>query len=454
MPRRKPRTSRVLFRLFFLGFATSVLTDATRPQPAARERPKLPPPPPPLPTFSQHTDPRPPVTPLEAVPAPRPPRRFRRLRRLAERPAPPRATEWLRAPEPAVEPAAEANGRRWRVRRAGATIFLSTAFFAGAAFSAAAGNEAVKAFESSGSADSVAAAETTSSLDGSAQPTSTDADSADAGALQEPVAEPAAQASRRRPTPRPRRPTRPRRRSRDGLGAAVGAGGVEAGRLDAGAGRARARVRAEGSLDAQRVEAAAADLAGGQARAGRDRAGGSGCLAGAGPRAREAEVAARPRGEHARRCRRGLAEPAGAGPDAPARRLTPLFADQLATTARKHGVDWALVLAVLRADGRLQPAPARHGALVTLEERLGSLGSRNDGWAAALKLRGRHDVRRPHAGALALLQRRRPAGARHRPRGGEARPRAPRPRRPAAPDLPGRPRATSNGTASTCACSP
>jgi hypothetical protein len=75
-------------------------------------------------------------------------------------------------------------------------------------------------------------------------------------------------------------------------------------------------------------------------------------------------------------------------PTPPSRRLSPLFADQLATTARTRRVDWALVLAVLRADGRLQPAPARRGGLLTLEERLGSLGARNDGWSAALKLAG------------------------------------------------------------------
>ena len=147
--------------------------------------------------------------------------------------------------------------------------------------------------------------------------------------------------------------------------------------------------RADGGLDAQRGEAAAPDLAAakhvqvvtvhaGARRLARARAG-----------TREAELAAGSGGAHAGRGRRRVwlnrprprshasVAPADAALRRPAR-----------DHGAHHGVDWALVLAVLRADGRLQPAPARHGALVTLEERLGSLGARNDGWAAALKLAG------------------------------------------------------------------
>ena len=250
----------------------------------------------------------------------------------------------------------------------------------------------------------------------------------------------------RSPSRRSRRPPRPTRCGRpgpgagraDGVGAAVGAGGAEAGRVDAGTGRARERVRAEGGLDAQRGEAAAPDVVRGQARAGRDRARCPGRLARARAGTREAEVAAGSGGAHAGRGRGRLAEPAGprshasvASADAALRRPA---CDHRAHPRSRLG-------ARPRRPPRRRPAPARACAARRARHargaaRLARRPQRRLGRSA--QARGRHDVRRPHAGAAALLQRRRPAGARHRPPGREARPRAPRPRRPAAPDLPGR----------------
>src|SRR4051812_44904706 len=185
MPRRKPRSSRTLFRLFLFGFATSVLADAALSREPSASRPKLPtpPPPPPVPALAHRSEANRPApqrsvqtTPAPAQESPAP--------LFSGRPAPPRATEWLRRPEPVVEAAPE-HGRRWRVRRAGATIFISAAFFGGASFSAVAGNEVVKAFESSDSSEQASAVETTASLAGGSQSEDQAAQSADASATQE-----------------------------------------------------------------------------------------------------------------------------------------------------------------------------------------------------------------------------------------------------------------------------
>jgi len=75
-------------------------------------------------------------------------------------------------------------------------------------------------------------------------------------------------------------------------------------------------------------------------------------------------------------------------PTPPARRLTPAFAARLAADAKTAGVDWAIVLGVLRASGQTGPTPAAHGELGRLSSRLSSLGARQDEWASALALDG------------------------------------------------------------------
>jgi hypothetical protein len=77
-------------------------------------------------------------------------------------------------------------------------------------------------------------------------------------------------------------------------------------------------------------------------------------------------------------------------PDAtpPAKRLTPLFAKTLAREASREGLDWAVVLAVLRArgfdGGTMSTTDVRRVA-----DRLANLGARRNPWAAFLALRGR-----------------------------------------------------------------
>src|SRR5207253_1613756 len=60
------------------------------------------------------------------------------------------------------------------------------------------------------------------------------------------------------------------------------------------------------------------------------------------------------------------------------------FARELAAYSRQAGVDWALVPAVLRADGRSGRAPATRAGLRSLSLRLARVGGRANGWSAAL----------------------------------------------------------------------
>jgi hypothetical protein len=71
-------------------------------------------------------------------------------------------------------------------------------------------------------------------------------------------------------------------------------------------------------------------------------------------------------------------------PTPPAARLQLAFARELVAFSRQAHVDWALVLATLRADGHNGRVPANRASLRTLAFRLGSLGGRANPWAAAL----------------------------------------------------------------------
>jgi hypothetical protein len=71
-------------------------------------------------------------------------------------------------------------------------------------------------------------------------------------------------------------------------------------------------------------------------------------------------------------------------PTPPAARLQVRFARELVAYSHSAGVDWALVLAVLRADGRDGRSPATRAGLRSLSLRLARVGGRANGWAAAL----------------------------------------------------------------------
>jgi hypothetical protein len=76
-------------------------------------------------------------------------------------------------------------------------------------------------------------------------------------------------------------------------------------------------------------------------------------------------------------------------PTPPSRRLTRAFARDLKAASRKAHVRWADVLAVLRARGDRSQAPAGRKGLDALASKLAELGARDDSWGAFLALEGR-----------------------------------------------------------------
>jgi hypothetical protein len=76
-------------------------------------------------------------------------------------------------------------------------------------------------------------------------------------------------------------------------------------------------------------------------------------------------------------------------PTPPSRRLTRAFARDLKAASRKAHVRWTDVLAVLRARGDRSQAPAGRKGLDALASKLAELGARNDSWGAFLALEGR-----------------------------------------------------------------
>jgi hypothetical protein len=71
-------------------------------------------------------------------------------------------------------------------------------------------------------------------------------------------------------------------------------------------------------------------------------------------------------------------------PTPPAARLKLSFARELVASSRKAHVDWALVLATLRAEGHNGRTPAGRVELQTMAARLAATGGRANPWAAAL----------------------------------------------------------------------
>ena len=76
-------------------------------------------------------------------------------------------------------------------------------------------------------------------------------------------------------------------------------------------------------------------------------------------------------------------------PTPPARRLNPRFARTLASVSRSQHVDWALVLAVVRARGHRSSVPAEKHELRALATHLRKLHASRGAWQAVLALEGR-----------------------------------------------------------------
>jgi hypothetical protein len=76
-------------------------------------------------------------------------------------------------------------------------------------------------------------------------------------------------------------------------------------------------------------------------------------------------------------------------PTPPAKRLTPTFASRLTRESRKAGANWALALAILRTEGFRGPAPATPTQLRVLVRRVAAAKRGRDDWHAVLALTGR-----------------------------------------------------------------
>ena len=76
-------------------------------------------------------------------------------------------------------------------------------------------------------------------------------------------------------------------------------------------------------------------------------------------------------------------------PTPPSKRLTKRFSRKLTYASHRHHVDWALMLGVLRARGYRGSAPATKAGLDRLARNLVRLGARRNQWSAVLALEGR-----------------------------------------------------------------
>jgi hypothetical protein len=76
-------------------------------------------------------------------------------------------------------------------------------------------------------------------------------------------------------------------------------------------------------------------------------------------------------------------------PTPPSRRLKPAFARKLKRISARNHVDWALTLAVLRADGHRGASPASAARLRTLAKQLRAGKAKQSPWNSVLALKGR-----------------------------------------------------------------
>ena len=76
-------------------------------------------------------------------------------------------------------------------------------------------------------------------------------------------------------------------------------------------------------------------------------------------------------------------------PTPPSRRLKPAFARKLKRISARNHVDWALTLAVLRADGHRGASPASAPRLRTLAQQLHTRKAKQSPWNSVLALKGR-----------------------------------------------------------------
>ena len=295
----------------------------------------------------------------------------------------------------ATETAPEAKRARsgFSKRRLATSLAFATLFFAGAAFSAGAGDLVVGAVE--GTTDAAQAETTTDGTDtvapadsGQADP-APPADPASAGALADP-ADPAAggqdsgSSSGGGSAGQPSDPADPGSQPSDD-GAAPASGGE--GGSSAGNGGSNGGSGNGGSQPAPQPQPDPP-------------AAGPGSESHAGDQAVNPASHASPVDVNAAHDSAVAAEAAGSwgtfwlhralpDPTPPARRLKPGFARTLASVSKNQHVDWALVLGVVRARGHTGRVPTSRHALVRVASSLRKLHAAKSPWQAVLGLEGR-----------------------------------------------------------------
>ena len=300
-----------------------------------------------------------------------PKRRARRVRRV------------LQTPDPAPQAPAPTASLRVSVQRRLALAFsLATIFFAGAALTAGAGNEVAGLLEQTSSTDTT--------LTSSSAPDSSAADPS-ASSVAEPAADSSAAA-----------PSAPADASADSSAddaPATGHSSASAGQPSASASDPAAPSDSSASDAAPAATPAPAASSGSKPAATRPaakRTHARAKLVLSVPRAK------RPAGHrHARvaTAAQEAAETPGAAPiiwlnrtlpdpTPPSRRLAERFAHRLVSVSRANHVSWALVLGVLRAEGRNGAVPARRAELRRTARALAAVAGRGD-WNAALAVTGR-----------------------------------------------------------------
>jgi hypothetical protein len=284
-------------------------------------------------------------------------------------------------------------------RRLATSLAFTTLFFAGAAFSAGAGDLVVGALEAS---TDTAATSTETAPDESSDPAAAEDPSSEEGSPSDDASEPAPD-----PAPSGEDPSEPADGSADQAGdSADGSGDSTDVSGD------QAGDPADGGSGSDESDGAGSDPApgGDNASGGEDEwsdepaddqpdAGpGSPAHAGDSP---AADTGSQQVGLTSSDDAAGDLEFDGAGygivwlhrtlpdPTPPAARLAPDFARALVRESRANHVDWALVLGVLRASGHRASRPASPRSLDQLASRLSELKANTDEWRAALALGGR-----------------------------------------------------------------
>lgn len=286
----------------------------------------------------------------------------------------------------APAPAAPAAARRPRAARTATVAAFTALFFAGAAFTAGAGDQAVRLLEEDAAALAAAQSLTTPTEDAVTAP---EAPAEPAPAPEPAPAEPAPAPAPAEPTPEavePATDVAPEAQAEPAPAAApaptpAGAAALEAEPPEAEASApatAPAAVRTASATPAAPAPAKAAPQATpAPAKPARPKPAGR-VVVPAAP-VPEPEIEAEHGDDPTVWLNRELPDPTPASA-----RLTKRFAKQLRSAAGKRGADWALVLAVLRAQDLRGSAPATAAELDALAERV----AKRDPWKAALALSG------------------------------------------------------------------